>query len=436
MDVYKILEIVISVLASTSFLIAVGLNDFKKYKSKIWLLALIIIPFDIALIYLNLFFLTLKIDQIIGLWFIITIFLPELILLIILLIIGKVKIKFLPLITSNLNAFLCFYMMFIMKQSLARFFNNPNVFTLFLYLVSSPIFYLYLHYIYRNLQLIVVEYMPKKLWLLTIYTFSILAEIVIYAVLLRLTDQKVLRFSIFNVAILSVYFVSIFGFYIFLNDYKNKSLQLVSKTANKKQLDMIISYVKKQKENENKFRIIKHDMRHVLNNIASLIQNEQYDDALEVIKSYNVIIDSNVFTQYCEDPIINAIINYFSSKCEDNKIPFTIKINNFEDGLKVPPEDISLLISNILDNAYNAASVSENPFINFKFLNNKGRLVLQVTNRFSGKIQYDSDNLPTSKNQNHGVGTKSIQYYAKKNNLFVDYQIKENTFRITILFNE
>ena len=77
-------------------------------------------------------------------------------------------------------------------------------------------FFLYLKYIFVRLEKIVDEYMPKKVWLLTLYSFSIIAEIMVYAFLINLTDQKVLRFAIFNAAILSVYFISIFGFYVFL----------------------------------------------------------------------------------------------------------------------------------------------------------------------------------------------------------------------------
>ncbi len=433
MDHLKVVEIIISVFASLSFLIAAGFNDFKKYWFKI---LIILIPFSFGLIILNYIFYYLKIESLIGLSFILTLFLPEFILLIVLLIIAKRKIHLLSIFTANLNAFLCFYMMFIIKSSFGPFVDNPQVLTIIIYLISTPILFLYLRFVFIRLQQIVEEYSPKQLWLLTLYTVAIIGEIVVYALLLNLTKEKILRFSIFNAAILSVYFISIFGFFVFLNDYKNKNLRLMNQTVNKKQLGMIVSYVKKQKDNENKLRIVKHDMRHILNNIASLIQTEKYDEALSIINSYNEVIDSSSFVQYCKDPIINAILCYFKSKCDEQQIPFTIKVNNFEDYLDIPLEDISLIISNILDNAYNAATKASEPFINFKFLENKGRLILQVTNRYSGKIIYDADHLPTSSSKNHGTGSKSIRYYAKKNNLFVDYQIKENIFTITILFNE
>ena len=92
-------------------------------------------------------------------------------------------------------------------------------------------------------------------------------------------------------------------------------------------------------------------------------------------------------------------------------------------------------ISNILDNAVTASlTLNENRHIRFKFINNNGRLILQVKNNFKGKVSIGEDNLPTSKKDSHGLGTKSIEKFVKTHKLTLDYQITKKTFKITILF--
>ena len=432
MDKYDVIEVIIAIASTLSFLFAVDRTKIER-KKLIPFLAILIVTIAI-LIFVNLFSIKIKINDVNGLWFIITLFLPETGLLIITTILLQKRFNLIESISATLNAFLCFYMMFSVATAFQPFVENFKEFTIVLYLVTTPLLFLYLRFIYRRLQTIIAQYMPQQLWIIALYTSAIILEMIIYANLIKLTDDMMLQFSIFNIAILSVYFVSIYGFYVILNDYQKKNIQLLNLEANKRQLDAILNYANRQKENEEKLRIIKHDMRHVLNNISSLIQENKIEDAIDVISSYNEIVESSKFSKYCNDPAINAVINYYKNKCEDKNIPFEALVHDFEKDLRIPLEDLSLIISNILDNAYNATVKAEKPFIHFKFIDNHGQLLLQVTNSFSGTILYDSDNLPTSKEHNHGTGSKSIRYYAKKNNMLVDYQISENEFKISILF--
>ena len=87
------------------------------------------------------------------------------------------------------------------------------------------------------------------------------------------------------------------------------------------------------------------------------------------------------------------------------------------------------------ENAINASlKLESNRLINFTFLNNNGRLVLKVENNYNGIIELDNENNPTNHEENHGIGTASIQYFAKRNDLIIDYEITQNIFKIIILF--
>ena len=148
------------------------------------------------------------------------------------------------------------------------------------------------------------------------------------------------------------------------------------------------------------------------------------------------IIEENSIIQYCKDPIIDTVIGYYHHKCKENSIKFDVKINDIETMLQMPTHEVGVLISNCLDNAINATKkIETNRHIKFYFLNNNGRLVLRVKNTFDGNIIYDSAKMPTNKEKNHGIGSKSIKHFTEKYHLMLDYKISEKEFEITILFN-
>lgn len=70
------------------------------------------------------------------------------------------------------------------------------------------------------------------------------------------------------------------------------------------------------------------------------------------------------------------------------------------------------------------------------FINNMGRLILQVENSFNGQIEKDKDDKPTSSLSGHGIGTNSIHWFAERNNLSVNYNITDSVFKISVLFKE
>jgi len=426
MTTLKIIEIIFSTITITVFLLVIG--DLKRILKKT---LLFIIPIVALTILLNLF-IAYKNPNANEIIFITTTIVP----MSCVLLLQKIVIKkqLITILTGVLNAFLGFYIVYSMKNSFQFFVNNKILLTIIIYVISTPILVAFYRLFYVRLQSLVEEYLPKAMWLLLIYGFVMLLEIAIYSLLTKKTSQRILRVDIFIVSILSVYFISITGFYIFISRYKNKSLQLVKLENEKKQVDLIVEQQNKEIENNDKLKIVRHDMKHVLNIVSTLIQEGKYNDALNEIKKYTDVIEDTKNIVYCKDSSINSIICYYEAKCKQNDITLKIKINNILDCLNIPIEDLSVILSNVLENAFNASLKSNKKQINFKFLNNNDRLILQVSNSYDGIIELNK-NVPVTHVKGHGTGTKSIQYFAKKNNLVVDYDIKKDTFKITILFN-
>ena len=191
------------------------------------------------------------------------------------------------------------------------------------------------------------------------YTIIILLEINIYRILFTsvVSDtSRYLSIETFAAAILSVYLISIVGFYIFLTAYERKMISNFDNDILKRQIKNVIKLSKVKSANEEKLKVLRHDLKHLLVSLSSLITNNESQKALELINTYNISIEETQSKNYCNDPLINSILEYYNNKCLDNDIVFTTKINDFESILDVPVEDLVIVISNCLDNAINALS--------------------------------------------------------------------------------
>ena len=220
-----------------------------------------------------------------------------------------------------------------------------------------------------------------------------------------------------------------------IKQYYAKIVQLKNNEWLENHLQYTIEQIKQQERKESELRILHHDIRHILTTTSTLIQNNENDKALEFLNKYISLNNKTRRNRYCEDSFINSALDYYYHICKDNDIKFNCKLNNIEEALKIPSHEVAVVISNCLENAINASlKLESNRLINLTFLNNNGRLVLRVENNYNGIIELDNNNHPTTNEENHGIGTASIQYFAKRNDLIIDYEMTNTIFKITILF--
>ena len=410
------------------FITALLLLTGSKYSFRKTIL--IVVPSVLILLTGNiLLFATNPPDKLLN-WLILTVCFPETVLVYF---IGKKDI--LSYFTIVINVFIGLFLIFIIDPLLSRIFHDNLFWIIFIYVLSFPLTILYLYFFYGRLQKLVENILPKFLGLLLLYGIGMILEIVIYQFLLSITNDPPLRLEVFGVGILSVYYISIIGVYIFLYGYNKTISESIDTAVLNRQIQMIQDNALIRQEKDHDLRILRHDLKHLIITVTSLIKSGDTDQALELLSNYQELVENTTTLSFCKDPLINSILEYYYNKCKLNNIKFEVKIHNFEDLLKVPVNELVLVISNALDNAVTASlKLKDNRFISFKFINNNNRLVLQITNNYSGKISYDENNLPTNKNSRHGLGTKSIEKFVETYKLTLDYNITKKIFQITILF--
>lgn len=185
---------------------------------------------------------------------------------------------------------------------------------------------------------------------------------------------------------------------------------------------------------EEKTRILRHDMRHYVQNISSLLQGGDIKPAMEFIGKTGDILEEATIPKYCENLSINAILVYHLEAAKKEGVFIKTRLVISEE-TPVDAIELSAVIANAIENARNACR--RMPEGSAKFIElicvSKPHFVFECSNTYSGEIMFDKSGVPLSSEHGHGIGTKSITAFVKKHSALMDYQTDNGIFRLRIL---
>lgn len=267
--------------------------------------------------------------------------------------------------------------------------------------------------------------------ILSVFISSLLITNTIFKFILQFNDYNN---SLIMLSIIEVIIIDVGCYYlVFIINKKNKEQQISAMT--KLQLEQQEQFIKDTKINYEEICKIRHDMKNYLVCIEELLKDGNIDKSLEYIQSLKTekLIDTRKYINTNSD-IVNAIINSKFSKCKDNNIELEYTITgNFS---TISDIDISILISNLLDNSIEAClKCSNTPKIVVSIFNEKGYLHIVVQNSIEQSVLEKNSLLKTSKENSkyHGFGILSIKDIVQKYDGIIDFYEKNSNFISDIL---
>lgn len=208
------------------------------------------------------------------------------------------------------------------------------------------------------------------------------------------------------------------------------SLKIYLNSLNKRVIDI--------EEKNKSLRILRHDFRHHINTIRIMLKNDEKEKAYQYLVRFDKALSETTDKKYCLNAVINAVLSSYIAEAEASNISVD-PIINIPEYLPIDDMDIGVVISNALENALIACSkqpASKRKHVDFKFIRHKKQYIVDITNPFSGTILFDDDGHPVSKEENHGIGSRSILTIAKKYNATVDYSTENGLFNLRFMFTE
>ena len=194
------------------------------------------------------------------------------------------------------------------------------------------------------------------------------------------------------------------------------------------------------KKSEEKLRILRHDRRHIVNMIRSLLDEGKTEEIRLLLDQTENQGKPAAVASYCGNTVINTILADGKSRAEKAKVAFECRADVPEKLKAINEFELATVIMNLIENAVCAASevsVPEERKVCVQIHPVKNQLFLEIANGFEGICQIsETTGLPISKKgEGHGIGLQSVKAYADKWKAFFRYSVEDGRFCVRLLTN-
>lgn len=173
----------------------------------------------------------------------------------------------------------------------------------------------------------------------------------------------------------------------------------------------------------------RHDMRHHFALLQGLASKEHIEGIKEYLRTARSDMDAITPTRFCQNETVNLILSAFASKAKQGSIMLTVDAK-LPDLLPFSDTELCSLLSNALENAIHACEQMADKnkrFINLRVYSKNTKLCIDIRNRYQAEPLF-RQGLPTSKEQGHGFGTKSIAHIVEKHGGVFQFSVKDGWF--------
>lgn len=208
-------------------------------------------------------------------------------------------------------------------------------------------------------------------------------------------------------------------------EQRNRLMEM-QRTQSEKEIEAI-------RRSEHTIALLRHDMRHFLNNILSYIEYGDSENAKSYIHEIIALVDMTTRQKYCNNDLVNMIISSYENEMKELKVSFHYSIQIPE---KLPFSDVDFtsILSNGLENAIHAVSELDvdKRNITLDLRMNDTKLLLSIKNPYANKADM-LDGMPQAKESGHGFGTQSIKYFTEKLNGNCQFMACDGQFAMRVV---
>lgn len=210
-----------------------------------------------------------------------------------------------------------------------------------------------------------------------------------------------------------------------LSEYNNSILTAQSESF-QKQLETINA-------TEEQIKILRHNMRYNVIVVSDMLAAGSSLDALEYLRSVGAKLDDVKKASYCSEPTANAILTYYIERAKSKGVKADVHFA-MPENIRVDTIDFTAVVANALENAVNACTKAPESKRKLRIRTTENKqYIMEIANNYMGDISFDEEGLPVSAENGHGIGTRSIAAFAKKNNAVLDYDVTEEWFKLRIV---
>lgn len=292
--------------------------------------------------------------------------------------------------------------------------------------VAFPIYYFLQKYVVKSVQHMMERSVKSCMLLGSMPAFYYVFEhtVTVYTNFMYSGTRAAVQFMPFLTSAFYIVFVLIY----FSEAQKQANIQRERDMLDTqlKQAQMEFATLRQMQQNAAEYR---HDMRHHFALLHSLASDGRIEDIKAYLATAQSDMDAITPTRFCENETVNLILSHFSSKAKQSEIMLTVEAS-LPKSLPFSDTELCSLLSNALENAIHACEDIENRserFIKLRIYSKNNKLCIDIRNSYKTGPIFHND-LPISKKQGHGFGTKSIANIVEKHGGVYRFSAKNELF--------
>ncbi len=192
-------------------------------------------------------------------------------------------------------------------------------------------------------------------------------------------------------------------------------------------------FVDEARERYTEIRTLRHDMRHYLTTAAELMSEEKPEEAKTYIETLlKEKVDRAAPGVDTGNVVIDSVVNSRIAVCAKRGIRMKCMIDSQFGG--VSDMDLSIVLSNALDNAINGCAGADEPEVSLAVGSRKAFTQVVVKNTIAGSVLSRNPGLETDKEDKtvHGFGIASMRKIAEKYGGSVEFWEENRSFVVEI----
>lgn len=187
-------------------------------------------------------------------------------------------------------------------------------------------------------------------------------------------------------------------------------------------------------ENYEKQRKKVHEFNNHMSCILALAQKGESDKLRSYLEGMQADIMHSLDYIDTNHTLVNAILNSKYQEVKEKGITFVFKVNDLSN-IILSDEDIVVMLSNLLNNAFEACEQCKEKIIRLKFVQEEKQIILSVVNTYSKIPIRSGDKFRTTKEDTelHGIGIENVKDTVEKYSGTYVIKYQENLFKFVIM---
>lgn len=181
----------------------------------------------------------------------------------------------------------------------------------------------------------------------------------------------------------------------------------------------------------------RHDIRHHMIIIEECINQKDYDRLKTYVAQFTESFPEHETLQFCNNHIINILLLHYGRQASEYGIDFQVNLS-ISDDMVISDSDISVILSNLLENAIYAcrnSTLSEKSVI-LCGDGTKDSLVLTIDNSYDNQIlKNPKGQFVSTKHAGTGIGIESVKNVVSRYNGTFQTEQKNNMFYVSLMLN-